>query len=542
MALMTNGHPPPQFIDLFSGCGGFSLGLKKAGFKELASIDFYPEALTVFRANFPDVPYVLEEDLTKFKPRQLAKLIGTDHVDLIVGGPPCQGFSQIRQVDGANSGERFIDDDRRNLFREFLKFVNYFKPKIFVMENVPGIRSAAGGYFFTAVQSEARKYGYRVHGEMIRAWEYGVPQKRQRQLIIGTLIELPLFSGHIHLTPTHTYKIIRHNEEKMEKIVTLGEAIMDLPPLHAGKGKEVAEYDLERRKRHLEKYGDRYLYNVLEIQNAKNLTAHNARPHIPRDLRDFNRLREGETSAQAIRQGKNMEFPYDRGGFKDRYTRQHRDHLCSTIVAHMSRDGLMFIHPTQNRSLTPREAARIQSFPDWFIFPVTRKHQYRLIGNAVPPLVGEAVGIGILKWFSETEVKNHFKKYNKNILDDEIQAIECLKELADLSQNGGLHKVSSEKFIRGWYAIAYLFGHLHPDSAINHGALKHNHVKVQFPIMNKEIPFLIRPVFTQSGWPLRLVPIAKEARNRFINGELSIDEYYFSDIQIAGLKKAKNIG
>src|SRR5439155_5174038 len=93
--------------------------------------------------------------------------------------------------------------------------------------------------------------------------------------------------------------------------------------------------------------------------------------------------------------GETMEFTYKRDIFKDRYKRQHREELCSTIVAHLSKDGLMFIHPTQDRSLTPREAARVQSFPDWFQFPVARTHQFRIIGNAVPPLVGEAVGLEV---------------------------------------------------------------------------------------------------------------------------------------------------
>ncbi len=98
---------------------------------------------------------------------------------------------------------------------------------------------------------------------------------------------------------------------------------------------------------------------------------------------------EGENSAEAMRRGIECEFPYDKTSFKDRYTRQSRREACSTIVAHLSKEGLMFVHPTQNRSLTPREAARIQSFPDWFQFPVARTHQFRIIGNAVPPLVGE---------------------------------------------------------------------------------------------------------------------------------------------------------
>jgi DNA (cytosine-5)-methyltransferase 1 len=121
-----------------------------------------------------------------------------------------------------------------------------------------------------------------------------------------------------------------------------------------------------------------------EVARASKLTAHRARPHSARDLGDFLLLREGENSATAMRAGVEFAFPYDKSSFKDRYTRQSRRKPCSTIVAHLSKDGLMFIHPTQNRSLTPREAARIQSFPDWFAFPVARTHQFRIIGNAVP--------------------------------------------------------------------------------------------------------------------------------------------------------------
>jgi DNA (cytosine-5)-methyltransferase 1 len=131
------------------------------------------------------------------------------------------------------------------------------------------------------------------------------------------------------------------------------------------------------------------MFNVLEVKQAVNLSAHRARPHSERDLRDFKRLKEGESSAEAMRRGVKFEFPYDKTSFKDRYTRQHRERPCSTIVAHLAKDGLMFIHPTQNRTLTPREAARVQSFPDWFRFPVARTHQFQVIGNAVPPLVVE---------------------------------------------------------------------------------------------------------------------------------------------------------
>ena len=372
----------PTLIDLFSGCGGFSLGMERAGFHCVAAIDFNAEAVETFRANFPEVPHVLERDLTKFPPSELAQLIGTDRVDVIAGGPPCQGFSGARKVDGANHGDRLKDDPRRLLFREYLRYVAHFQPRVFIMENVLGLQTAAGGAYFTAVQHEARLLGYRVVSQVADAFALGVPQKRRRPLIIGVRGDLPGFFPS-ELTPA----------PRAFPGTTLGPAIGDLPPLTAGEGEEDCNYDPERRRRHLARWGKvarRYLYRVLEVADAPLLTAHRARPHSARDLRDFALLHEGENSAQAMRRGVVFEWPYSKEHFKDRYTRQSRRKACSTIVAHLSKDGLMFIHPTQNRSLTPREAARVQSFPDWFWFPVARTHQFRIIGNAVPPLIAEA--------------------------------------------------------------------------------------------------------------------------------------------------------
>jgi len=393
---MNHDTAKPTCIDLFCGCGGFTLGMQRAGFSVLAAIDSNAEAIATFDRNFPGVPFVLHQDLTAFGPEKLAELIWPGSsarlgVDVIVGGPPCQGFSKVRRVDGANSGPRLIADPRRHLYREFLRYVSFFQPRIFVMENVLGLRSAVGGAYFTAVQKEARalgrtqgRPGYRVHSQVEHAWELGVPQKRQRQLIVGVRSDLPgYFLPELQHAP------------RAEPCPCLWDAIGDLPILRAGSGDNEQDYDLDRRNEHAEHQSSsaiRYLCNVLEIDRAKKLTSHVSRLHSERDLRDFARLREGESSATAMRvRGVEFEFPYDKSSFKDRYTRQSRWHPCSTIVAHLSKDGLMFIHPTQNRSLTAREAARIQSFPDWFRFPESRTQAYRLIGNAVPPLVAAGI-------------------------------------------------------------------------------------------------------------------------------------------------------
>ncbi len=523
----------PTFIDLFCGCGGFTLGMERAGFRCLAAIDFNPEAMAVFHANFSEVTHALEKDLTRFAPEKLAALLGRQQVDVIVGGPPCQGFSTVRQVDAANHGSRVRRDKRRYHYRHFLAYVGFFRPRVFVMENVLGIQSAAKGKFFTRVQAEARAFGYRVHSQVEEAWTLGVPQKRRRQLIVGVRIDVP---GYF---PTQLAPSARAwwNQDEPGDCPTLGDAIGDLPRLRAGGGDEETEYDFSLRGNVLAKRGERakhYLTNVLEIARASHLTAHRARPHNEQDLRDFARLREGEHSAEAIARGETMEFTYNRDIFKDRYKRQHREELCSTIVAHLSKDGLMFIHPTQNRSLTPREAARVQSFPDWFQFPVSRTHQFRIIGNAVPPLVGEAVGQEVREFLRNAAKKHPQPAFKLGPLPgNEIEALNWLLPFLDKDKRA-LHRVSSDAFKRAWYAIAFLYAGLHPDGALDHGTTISNIVD-DYPLASRREPRLLAPYYERSGWPVVLAPIAREAWRRYEAGELKDAQLYCSEAQMAGM-------
>ena len=492
----------------------------------LAAIDFNKEAVEVFQTNLSQIPQILEADLTKFTPKQLAAKMGADTVDVIVGGPPCQGFSTVRQADGANHGSRIVEDNRRHLYQEFLKYVAFFKPKVFVMENVLGIRSASGGEYFSRVQKEARAIGYRVNAQVEDCVELGLPQKRRRQLFIGTRIDLPdYFRPEIKPAP-------RASAHPM-----LWQAIGDLPPLQAGEGAEARDYDMGRRKKHTPQPKRSYLYDVLEVTKADKLTAHRARPHSMRDLRDFARLKEGENSKEAMERGVEFEFPYDKKNFKDRYTRQHRNEPCSTIVAHLSKDGLMFIHPTQNRSLTPREAARVQSFPDWFEFPVARTHQFRVIGNAVPPLVSEAIGLAVKSYLEDTMKSKKQIKVPTTVplprSDD--QALEWLLPLVHAADSKVLRKVDANEFKRGWFSIGFLYPGLHPDSALDHGK------QISSEIINhageRKIDLrLIAPFYEESGWPVALTPVAKEAWRRYKSSELKDDEFYCSDAVMAGLR------
>jgi DNA (cytosine-5)-methyltransferase 1 len=501
----------PTFIDLFCGCGGFSLGMKRAGFRCLAAVDLDRIAVDAFSENIPDVGNVLCEDLTKYSPEKLHRALGSRKVDVIVGGPPCQGFSTARQVDGSNHGTKRVKrDHRRLLYRDFLKFVEYFQPKIFVVENVPGMRSAAGGSYFSRLQHEARFLGtrnglpgYRVHSQIEEAWKLGVPQKRRRQLIIGVRADIgSYFSAELDCSAKSSIEM------------TLGDAVGDLPALRAGEGDHDVPYDLKRRRSHFKSRGRRaklYLNRVAEVGKSRNITGHVARPHSARDLRDFGRLREGESSAVAMRvRGEEFEFPYDRSSFKDRYTRQSRNGLCSTIVAHMGKDGLMFIHPTQNRSLTVREAARVQSFPDWFEFPEARTHAFRLIGNAVPPLIAESIGASLKRFIGSCSSDS---RRSGRSTRRERTGVDALRALTRLEPSE-IAELSPSDFLSVWKSIFEAFPHLHPLNAFDHG-----HTRVGRRLKHSLNGF--GSLYERSGWPIALEAAALEASRRLSAGLLS---------------------
>lgn len=540
----------PTFIDLFSGCGGFTLGMLRAGFDCLAAVDFNAEAVATLKANLADkthpgltpVRHALQRDLTAFPPTELAAILGTDRVDVIVGGPPCQGFSTARQRDGSNHGDkRLKEDPRRHLFRNFLDHVEHFQPKVFVIENVLGLRSAAGGRYFTAVQYEARilgklagKPGYRVHPQIERGPALGVPQKRRRQLIVGVRADLPgYFPSELAPAPRALLGTM------------LGDAILDLPVLAAGAGAHETPYDLKRRKVQFlggtrDRWRRRYLAHIAEVDTSPAIYNHIARPHSARDLRDFERIPEGSSSAEQMRLGVQFEFPYDKTSFKDRYTRQHRNQPCSTIVAHLSKDGLMFIHPVQNRSLTPREAARVQSFPDWFVFPEARTHAFRVIGNAVPPLIAEAVGRAIRTFLSPEPVAPVTPPARVearapataarafNLPRDRAEAVAWLEPLTRANRKA-LRAMTTADFLRGWHALLWLFPELHPENALEHGDEEHD-----APFAGEAIDRLGRR-YTRSGWPVMLEGFGSEAWRRYLAEEFSDETFYCVEAQSAGL-------
>ena len=512
-------------IDLFCGCGGFSLGLERAGFKVLAAIDFNPEAISVFRQNFPTVPHVLERDLTTFSPEQLAALIESDEIELIAGGPPCQGFSTVRQRDGANHGPRLVEDNRRRLYQTFLDYVDTSNPRCsswrtsWESDRQPADVISQG--FTRRRERLGIAFTLKLNAPMI--WEFLRSDNVSSSL--GRVMTCRIISG-----VTWCGRLVRSPVPPwVPQYVTFQSCV----PAAAMKLQSMTS----TAKDAYWKYGRRYLHDVLEVHRSSKLTAHRARPHSERDLRDFAKLHEGDNCGKALKRGETFEFPYDKGSFKDRYTRQDRNAPCSTIVAHLSKDGLMFIHPTQNRSLTAREAARIQSFPDWFEFPVSRTHQYRVIGNAVPPLVAEAVGLTVRSYLEKVMTRKKSTRPESSSPVNEAEAVQLMLVLVDAGKEKRLQKLSENDFRRGWYAISFLFPGLHPDGALDHG--KEISTDSEMRTINGVNLEHLASFYLRSGWPVLLAPVAKEAWRRYEIGALKDDEFYCSEAAVAGMVHRK---
>lgn len=336
-------------IDLFCGCGGFSLGFELAGFNVILGIDVWKDALSTFQHNHR-ASKILQADLSVLEPSETLPLIDGKAVDVIIGGPPCQGFSL--------AGKRIVDDIRNKLYKNFVNFVAYYKPKAFVMENVPNILSIGGGVVRDSIIKDFSDLGYTIEFSILTASDYGVPQNRKRAIFVGFL------SGHHFTFPTP------YPTEK----VTAWEAISDLPEESVEDGND---YPCEPKSP----------YQALMRANSTGLFNHQTTAHndktidiislvpdggnykdLPAELRDTRKVHIAWTRLNS----KKPSFTIDTG---------HRHHF----------------HYSYNRIPTARESARIQSFPDAFYFTCSRTSQLKQIGNAVPPLLGQAIAKSLLE-------------------------------------------------------------------------------------------------------------------------------------------------
>ena len=416
---MTRGEF--TFIDLFAAPGGLSLGFEMAGFRALAGVDIDPAGMETYGFNFPKSKAVVM-DVRKLESRELMRLagVGEGQVDVIIGGPPCQGFSTIGRVkiaslvrngvwsNLANPHPRFIDDPRNILYKEFMRIVRDLKPLFVVMENVPGMMSYRDGKIVKEILEDFRAIGYRAQVRVLNAADYGVPQVRRRIIFIATRVEnAPIrFPGPTH-GETGTKSLLEYVAKEsledteratLKPYVTVWDAIGDLPdpvPGRPGLADVPLPYDkppFSDYQKFMREWGggspDGMLHN------------HITRQHNERDVKTFQILKEGQWWKDLPEEIRRL-YGYRDDIFHDKIKKLARNAPSWTITAHLYKDGYMYVHPVQPRTITVREAARLQSFPDRFIFKGSRTEQFKQVGNAVPPLMARAIAIEIKKSLEE---------------------------------------------------------------------------------------------------------------------------------------------
>ena len=367
-------------IDLFSGCGGLSLGLKQAGFNVVFASDIEQVCADTYVKNFgiPKDKFFTGDINVLIENYGDYKHLFSD-IDLVCGGPPCQGFSMANR-------QRMIDDPRNELYRAFLKFVKLVNPKFFIMENVKGMKNKAAEVAedFVAVLEEEYSVAYRV----INARNFGVPQNRERLFLIGNRLGVS------------SELIFDKIAEPSYPHYNLRDAISDLPSLgrNVHKNNTSIENDVVGYRKVKYNYEHTqfrsYINNNRQVEYLYN---HRNRYNNERDVQIFSLLPQGENS---LHESIAHIMPYTSRNhiFKDKYYKLKYDDVSKTITAHMKHDCNMYIHPEQARGLSPREAARVQTFPDDFVFCGAPNSWYMQIGNAVPVKLAEAIGIGVIEW------------------------------------------------------------------------------------------------------------------------------------------------
>ena len=371
----------PRVLDLFAGAGGFGLGFHWAGMPTTVAIDHNPSAVETLQANFErHGTTVLLRDLATFGPSDLDRYLdmtcGATGFDVIIGGPPCQGWSSVGRGKTRGlrnlAGRRQLDQDPRNgLYRTFLGFVSHFRPSVAIMENVPGMLSHSGANVAASVREAMEEAGYIVTLADIDASDYGVPQVRRRLFFVGVRRDLGL--SFTFPAPTNP------QGRRLYPTVTLRDAIGDLPAISNGARDWVVRYKPKR----LSKYARRMRLSA----DADVVFDHVCRTHNAQDIEAFRTMPEG---------GRYVDLPkhlkrYRDDIFKDKYKKLVWARPSWCVTAHLSKDCYTHIHPSQGRTISVREAARLQSFPDSFYLAGGMGTKFHLIGNAVPPIVGEVI-------------------------------------------------------------------------------------------------------------------------------------------------------
>ena len=390
----------PTFIDLFGAPGGMSKGFQLAGFEPLGMLDIFEDGVETYRKNFPKVPEknaVLADASSPNIVRQFEKATGLKpgDIDVIIGGPPCQGFSTVGRVmigslvkkgvrTGRSKNPRFIDDPRNGLYKSFIRFVEHFRPKAIVMENVPGMMSYKNGDIAEQIKKDLISCGYgNAEFDILNASNFGVPQKRKRIIFIGTR------DGSRIKWPDKTHLESMDGQKRLDdgiaSPVTVGDAFADLPSLKLPeRGVKMTDEIAGYAKRAISEYQKYVRGDSAKLHN------HITRWHRDKDIEIFNYMKQGMKWSDLPEKYRRM-IGYSDDSFNDKWKRLVLDEPSWTVVSHLSKDGYMFIHPTESRTISVREAARLQSFPDSFVFYGSRGSQFKQIGNAVPPLLARAI-------------------------------------------------------------------------------------------------------------------------------------------------------
>ena len=373
-----SSRPRPWAIDLFCGAGGLSLGLEEAGFSVVAAADSDPVATETHAANIEGLTWTGDlTDPTAFISQLCAW--GIDGVDLLAGGPPCQPFSlagvpKIGHL--VREGQRSAEDKRIDLWRSFFGIIDHLRPRAILFENVQGFTSAQDGAVLVTLVDEFKQRRYAVHAEVVEAWRFGVPQQRSRLLVVGTAQGVSF----------------RWPQARERPITTLWDAIGDLPEVAPGTREEEQAYGARISSKFA-----RRLRKGLKGREGEIVRDHITRAVRPDDAEIYRLLNSGDTYQDVPEHLRR----YRADIFNDKYFRLSYHDVSRTITAHIAKDGYWYIHPSSDRTLSIREAARVQTFPDGFRFAGHPTSRYRQIGNAVPPMLASAIAASLRKAVEE---------------------------------------------------------------------------------------------------------------------------------------------
>ena len=382
----------PSLVDLFCGAGGLSLGFVKNNVNVILANDINPTCIETYKFNHPNIGegQAITEDLKNIVDNIDEYVDTSVDLDFLVGGPPCQGFSSANK-------RRIIDDPRNELYKYFIKSVNKLVPKFVVMENVKGMLSVADQVVADFGSIHPSKNGKTFHYEtayaVLTSNKFSVAQKRERLIYIAVRNDI---IKKFNVSPQN---IIQRLENTQLKEFTLNDAIYDLPPISAEFRRNMNEVDNPESgyKITLNSTDETSYKDLINSQKVKYLFNHKARFLNENNLEIYSRMKQGDDgTADQIQDI--YRYSHRNNKFKDRYFRLYADKPSRTITAHLKMDGHSHIHPFQNRSLTPREAARLQSFPDDYLFLGSYLDTFMQIGNAVPPLLSEAISNELLKY------------------------------------------------------------------------------------------------------------------------------------------------